>query len=170
MCCTFIIWSFSLFSIPRWQPNSCLGSGWTTLYLPWWVSNEALQSENDLQSLVILITNDCKWGNILRIQFLNRKAYTHNRLTNAALNEWSSFITVKEMGPSFFIFAQWGGAKGTGEEINHQIIVTTVLFLFKINFYWSMVDLQCCISFCCTAKWISYTYTYTHSFLDSIPI
>ena len=23
---------------------------------------------------------------------------------------------------------------------------------FKINFYWSIVDLQCCVSFCYTAK------------------
>ena len=27
-------------------------------------------------------------------------------------------------------------------------------YFFKINFYWSVVDLLC-VSFCCTAKWIS---------------
>ena len=44
------------------------------------------------------------------------------------------------------------------------------IFLFSKNVYWSIVDLQCCISYCYTAKWISYTYTYIHSFLDSFPI
>ena len=31
--------------------------------------------------------------------------------------------------------------------------------LFKKN-YWSIPDSQCCINFCCTAKWFSYTYMY----------
>ena len=35
---------------------------------------------------------------------------------------------------------------------------------FFFNFYWSLVDLQCCVRFRCTAKWISYMYTYIHSF------
>ena len=26
------------------------------------------------------------------------------------------------------------------------------LFIFLINFYWSIVDLQRCVNFCCTAR------------------
>ena len=40
-----------------------------------------------------------------------------------------------------------------------------VLSFFR-NFYWRIVDLQCCVSFRCTAQWIRYTYTYTYSFLS----
>ena len=34
------------------------------------------------------------------------------------------------------------------------------LDLFFFNFYWSTVDLQHCVSFCCAAKYINYVYTY----------
>ena len=50
------------------------------------------------------------------------------------------------------------------------------LFVFFKNFFWSRVDLQCCISFRCIAKWTSYPCTHLHSFfwlfvfLDSFPI
>ena len=33
-------------------------------------------------------------------------------------------------------------------------------FLKFIYFYWSIVDLQCCVNFRCTAKWFSYIYIY----------
>ena len=31
---------------------------------------------------------------------------------------------------------------------------------FNNLFYWSIVDLQCHISFCCMVKWFSYTHMY----------
>ena len=37
-------------------------------------------------------------------------------------------------------------------------------FFFFFKLYWSIVDLKCCISSRCTAVWISYMYTYIHSF------
>ena len=42
-------------------------------------------------------------------------------------------------------------------------------YFLRLNFI-RIVDLQCCISFCCTSEGISYTYTYIHSFFNSIPI
>ena len=36
------------------------------------------------------------------------------------------------------------------------------LFLFYFIFYWSIVNLQCCVSFKCTARW--FIYTYIHAF------
>ena len=45
-------------------------------------------------------------------------------------------------------------------------------FCFNLIFilYWSIVDLQYCVSFRCIAKWFSSTYTYIYSFSDSLPI
>ena len=42
-------------------------------------------------------------------------------------------------------------------------------FFFYFNFYWNVLDLQYCVSFLCTAEWISYTYTYVHSVFRFFP-
>ena len=44
-----------------------------------------------------------------------------------------------------------------------------VLF-FLIFFYWSIVDLQYCVNFCCTAKWFSYTYIYSFLYYWYFPL
>ena len=40
---------------------------------------------------------------------------------------------------------------------------------WKLIFYWTIIGLQCCVSFQCTIKWINYTYTYIPSLLSLPP-
>ena len=42
------------------------------------------------------------------------------------------------------------------------------ILFFKINFYWSLVGLQCCVTFYCIAKWISSVHRCIPSFLDHL--
>ena len=65
----------------------------------------------------------------------------------------ASWLQVGSYGASY-IFIQ--GRKEKDQEENGTVL--------KIFFYWNIVDLQCCVSFWCMAKLISYTYTGIHSF------
>lgn len=37
-----------------------------------------------------------------------------------------------------------------------------LLHIFKNVYYWSIIDLQFCVNFSCTAKWVSESYIYIH--------
>ena len=41
--------------------------------------------------------------------------------------------------------------------LGHLPLAQWLSSFFKINLYWGIVDLQCCVSFSCRAQWISYT-------------
>ena len=46
----------------------------------------------------------------------------------------------------------------------HIYCSVLVLGAFLKKICWSIVDLQCCVNFFCTAKWLSYTYIYSLSY------
>ena len=50
--------------------------------------------------------------------------------------------------------------KDRGDKWLDQIHNQDAVIIF---FNCSVVDLQCCVHFCCAAKWFSYIYTHTHS-------
>ena len=76
----------------------------------------------------------------------------------------------KEKAPRWFgyapLFHPWRTTAAAWDSFPHPLRPPQPFFcpFFFFFFNWSIVDLKCCVSFCWTAKWISYTYTYIHSF------
>ena len=76
-------------------------------------------------------------------------------LYNATLNKWLARLSQQRKRDSMVYF--------------FLLLLLTWSFIF-IFFYWSIVTLQYCVNLHCTAKWISYTYTYIPSFLEFLLI
>ena len=60
-------------------------------------------------------------------------------------------------------------ASDTLSSLNTGLLAANLLLFFWF-FFWSIVALQCCVSFYYIPKWISYMHTYIPSFLDFLPI
>ena len=54
----------------------------------------------------------------------------------------------------------FGGLCESWNQIWLQSLCSKSSHFSKINFYWSIVTLKCCISFYCTGRWMSYTCIY----------
>ena len=72
-----------------------------------------------------------------------------------------------------FLTCFWEGCGGGQSELPAFVVFSnsffSVLLKKKKFFYWHIVALQYCVSFCCAAKWISHTCTYI-SFLNFLPM
>ena len=75
-----------------------------------------------------------------------------------------SYVQSNNLGPK-----QFSNAKLVFVCQLKSFIFFLILNSYLKFFNWNIVDLQCCVSFRCTIKWISYSHTYICSFLDSFP-
>ena len=103
----------------------------------------------------------CVWCKV-RIQLdsfvLDIQFSQHNLLKRLSFPHWIILaLCLKVIWPYVWEF----GSELCCIPVVHVSVVIASLYkwLFLVNLQWSIVALRCCVSFCCWAKWISYTYT-----------
>ena len=98
-----------------------------------------------------LVTFRIDWFDLLAVQGTLKRLLQHHS-SKASVSLVLSFLCSQLSHPY----------KTTGKAIALTIwtFVGKVMSLFFNKIYLIIVDLQCCVSFRGTAKWISYTYTY----------
>ena len=112
------------------------------------------------QSLVVILFFSFQRLFPFRFPILLRRAFIFSLTPSASPSAWPK----SEMA---FLMDQVRHLWQVGKETCDVLLS----FFFFLNFfYWSIVDLESCVSFRCTAKYISYTYTYICSLSDSFPI
>lgn len=92
-------------------------------------------------------------------------------LNSIPLQHYSSIVFIFNQSVEDRLWQLWAlkNRINTTDNYRHPFLKKSKTSFLRLNFI-RVVDLQFCISFCCTSKGMSYTYMYIHSFLDFIPI
>ena len=87
-------------------------------------------------------------------------------------NAWKWKVKVKPLSRARLLATPWTRAYQAPPSMgfSRQEYWSGVPLPSPIFLYWSIIDTQCCISFCYTAKWISYTYIYIYIYISLSPL
>ena len=69
------------------------------------------------------------------------------------VNEWMSVLHVNSWVSTHFYFST-----NIAFIPSLSFFSSFIIIFLHLLFYWSIVDLQCCVNFCCTAERLSYTH------------
>ena len=80
-------------------------------------------------------------------------------------NWWHGLWTHHKFFPNSLETTHFNWVASIYDEVLSLIFFFTSISLLCLNiflnFHWRIVDSQCCVSFCCTAKWIRYPYIHS---------